>query len=288
MRLLASFVVLRLHWPAPPNCRTSACSPKTPGAWPEILGFHRAAAPARRRVADFRGAHRSLGERRMARPRGARRHPDSGRRIVAGRPVRLPACAEGPGASAEPHRCAPSRRCRSFGRRGSSCPCSRFPESAQVFARERWTGAPMTAGLKRGAGAVLWVAAPPGERGHERFPYLLNALADLGLDAALPQQPPLGLLRFRLPHAGGRGLLRGALAQGRNRRPARRRLAQFRARSGRRRVPEEADRGLPSRRHPGLRLVRTAARQREVLGRSSRSGASRPPCCRTRSWIGAS
>ena len=66
--------------------------------------------------------------------------------------------------------------------KGLELPVFEIPEGAQVFARERWTGAPMTAGLKRGAGAILWVAAPPGERGSERFPYLLNALADLGLD----------------------------------------------------------------------------------------------------------
>jgi hypothetical protein len=66
--------------------------------------------------------------------------------------------------------------------KGLELPVFDIPEGAQVFARERWTGAPMTAGLKRGAGAILWVAAPPGERGSERFPYLLNALADLGLD----------------------------------------------------------------------------------------------------------
>ena len=47
-------------------------------------------------------------------------------------------------------------------------------------------------GSKEGALALklidydgMWVEAllgnPPGERGHERFPYLLNALADLGL-----------------------------------------------------------------------------------------------------------
>ncbi|MBZ5727937.1 MAG: hypothetical protein LAP87_23450 [Acidobacteriia bacterium] len=57
-----------------------------------------------------------------------------------------------------------------------------LPPGAQVFARERWTGAPLIAGLRRGAGAVLWVAASPGERGHERFPYLLAALCDLGVD----------------------------------------------------------------------------------------------------------
>ena len=66
--------------------------------------------------------------------------------------------------------------------KGLELPLFEIPENAQVFARERWTGAPMTAGLKRGAGAILWVAAPPGERGHERFPYLLNALADLGME----------------------------------------------------------------------------------------------------------
>ena len=40
----------------------------------------------------------------------------------------------------------------------------------------------MLAGFRRGAGAVLWVAVSPGERGYERFPYLSHALADLGLD----------------------------------------------------------------------------------------------------------
>jgi hypothetical protein len=66
--------------------------------------------------------------------------------------------------------------------KGLELPVFEMPEGAQVFARERWTGAPMTAGMKRGTGAVLWVAAPPGERGSERFPYLLNALSDLGLE----------------------------------------------------------------------------------------------------------
>jgi hypothetical protein len=65
---------------------------------------------------------------------------------------------------------------------GLELPVFEMPPGAQVFAAERWTGTPMSAGLKRGSGAVLWVAAPPGDRGYERFPYLLNALADLGLD----------------------------------------------------------------------------------------------------------
>jgi hypothetical protein len=65
---------------------------------------------------------------------------------------------------------------------GLELPVVDVPPGARVFATERWSGTAMTAGFKRGSGAVLWVAAPPGERGSERFPYLLNSLADLGLD----------------------------------------------------------------------------------------------------------
>jgi hypothetical protein len=62
-------------------------------------------------------------------------------------------------------------------------PVMDLPAGATVFTRERWTGAPMMAGVRRGAGAVLWVAATPGERGYERFPYVLEALRDLGVEA---------------------------------------------------------------------------------------------------------
>jgi len=89
-----------------------------------------------------------------------------------------------------------------------------MPPEAKIFARERWEHAPLMAGFRRGAGGVLWIAAPPntppserpgaspteihapmephasmethGEpnvaRGYERFPYILQALADLGLE----------------------------------------------------------------------------------------------------------
>ena len=66
--------------------------------------------------------------------------------------------------------------------KGLELPVFEVPPGAQVFARERWTGAPVVAGLRRGSGAVLWVAVSPGERGYERFPYLLSALCDLGLE----------------------------------------------------------------------------------------------------------
>ena len=59
------------------------------------------------------------------------------------------------------------------------------PDGAHVFARERWTGAPVLVGLRHGSGAVLWLAAPPGEHGYERFPYLPQALTDLGVDPGL-------------------------------------------------------------------------------------------------------
>src|SRR6187549_1151234 len=56
------------------------------------------------------------------------------------------------------------------------------PSSAKVFSRERWTNAPMAAGLRIGRGAVFWVSVTPGQKGHERFPYILQALTALGLE----------------------------------------------------------------------------------------------------------
>ncbi|MDZ4797807.1 MAG: hypothetical protein SGI92_06575 [Bryobacteraceae bacterium] len=57
-----------------------------------------------------------------------------------------------------------------------------LPADATVFARERWSNMPVLAGIRRGKGAVLWVATPPGPGGYARYPYLLQALSDLGLD----------------------------------------------------------------------------------------------------------
>jgi len=61
-------------------------------------------------------------------------------------------------------------------------PSVELAPEAQVFTREKWTGLPLVCGRKVGAGAVLWLAAPPGERGYERFPYLAQALASLGVE----------------------------------------------------------------------------------------------------------
>src|SRR5581483_4166402 len=63
-------------------------------------------------------------------------------------------------------------------------PVFSLPKDANVLAWERWQKAPLLAALHRGHGAVLWLATSPGKDGYERFPYLLQALGDLGM------QPP--------------------------------------------------------------------------------------------------
>ena len=60
-------------------------------------------------------------------------------------------------------------------------PIFHVPKDASVLAAERWEHAPVTVALHRGMGAVLWIAVPPGKQGYERFPYLLQALHDLGM-----------------------------------------------------------------------------------------------------------
>ncbi len=62
-------------------------------------------------------------------------------------------------------------------------PIFEIPKDARVFAADRWQRAPLMAGLRRSKGAVLWIAASPGPLGYERFPYIPQALADLGLEA---------------------------------------------------------------------------------------------------------
>jgi len=56
-----------------------------------------------------------------------------------------------------------------------------LPQNARVFAAERWEGAPVLAAVRHGAGAALWLATSPGVQGYERYPYLIQALNDLGI-----------------------------------------------------------------------------------------------------------
>ncbi|MBI4906437.1 MAG: hypothetical protein HY820_22600 [Acidobacteria bacterium] len=60
-------------------------------------------------------------------------------------------------------------------------PVFRVPDSALVFVRERWENAPLAAGTAVGNGRVLWLATGPGATGRERYPYLIQALRDLGV-----------------------------------------------------------------------------------------------------------
>ncbi len=67
-------------------------------------------------------------------------------------------------------------------------PIFEIPKEARVFSSERWQRTPLMAGLRRGSGALLWVAAPPGPLGYERFPYIAQALTDLGMEAPFRSQ----------------------------------------------------------------------------------------------------
>ena len=58
-----------------------------------------------------------------------------------------------------------------------------LPPDFKVFASEKWKGAPLMAGKRTSHGAVLWLAIGPGSSGIERFPYLIQALVDLGWTA---------------------------------------------------------------------------------------------------------
>src|SRR3984957_18898684 len=62
-------------------------------------------------------------------------------------------------------------------------PVTEMPKEARIFAAERWQSIPLIACFRRSKGAVLWIAASPGAHGYERFPYIPQALADLGLEA---------------------------------------------------------------------------------------------------------
>jgi hypothetical protein len=62
-------------------------------------------------------------------------------------------------------------------------PVYTLPAGARVFTKEKRTGAPLMAGVAGDGAGVLWLAAPPGKGGIERFPYIPHALLDLGLAA---------------------------------------------------------------------------------------------------------
>lgn len=69
-----------------------------------------------------------------------------------------------------------------FWERPAEVAVAELPRDFQVFATERWKNAPLIAGKRTAHGGVLWIATDPGATGIERYPYLLQALVDLGLD----------------------------------------------------------------------------------------------------------
>jgi len=63
-------------------------------------------------------------------------------------------------------------------------PVFEVPAEARVVAEDRQARAPLMAVQKRGSGGVLWLATSPGPQGYERFPYVLQALAEAGASPA--------------------------------------------------------------------------------------------------------
>ncbi len=63
-----------------------------------------------------------------------------------------------------------------------SAPGVELPDGFQIFATEKWKGSPVLAGKRTEHGAILWMATGPGPSGIERYPYILQALVDLGLE----------------------------------------------------------------------------------------------------------
>lgn len=59
-------------------------------------------------------------------------------------------------------------------------PVCQVRAGSDIYTRERSQNTPLVAGIKMGKGAILWLATDPGAQGHERFPYLPQALQALG------------------------------------------------------------------------------------------------------------
>ncbi|MGH9640740.1 MAG: hypothetical protein ACRD3Y_11805, partial [Bryobacteraceae bacterium] len=72
-------------------------------------------------------------------------------------------------------------RMKIFWEKPLTIPIVQIPAGFRAFAADYWKHAPVIAGRRTAHGAILWLAAKPDPRGYERYPYLLNALADLGL-----------------------------------------------------------------------------------------------------------
>ncbi len=59
-------------------------------------------------------------------------------------------------------------------------PVYSLPPNAKVHTWERWTQAPLVASWKQDRQTFLWIATSLGEHGYEKFPYLAQAMVELG------------------------------------------------------------------------------------------------------------
>jgi hypothetical protein len=182
MRCLISFIALLLAWPLAGATFSFHVMGSDAGSWPAVLssvGLVPSAVAAAGVVVVPRGSDPSAAEWPQ--------RVEHGTILVLEGESRL-AESFGFRASAKPHIIGRSvedvhaPKLRIVWEKPLEVPDFEIPKEARVFAKERWQGAPLIAGFRRGSGAVLWVAGPLGAHGYDRFPYVVHALADLGLD----------------------------------------------------------------------------------------------------------
>ena len=288
MRFLVSLVLVRRSSgiAAPPP---SASSAEDAGAWPEILvsvGFR--PRPPASPASSSRAAAPPLPREWPARVENGAL-PDPRRRILARRTSSVSAATADERPRHQPHRRAPPRRSPSSGRTGSSSPASISRPRARVFARERWTGAPWSPGLRRGAGrgamgrrlarrARLRALSLSVERPLRSRPRIRRSARTASGPSSIPPTAPASISTTSRARWRKAGIAALHVAAWHFFEPTRSSDAYL----------QQPDRGLPPPGHPGLRLARTPACQREILGTTTPNGARRPPSCRTPSSTGAS
>ncbi len=62
---------------------------------------------------------------------------------------------------------------------------AQLPAGATVYSQDRWSGTPLMAAWRQGAGGVVWLAAPLANNGYGRFTFLPQTLATLGVQGTL-------------------------------------------------------------------------------------------------------
>lgn len=60
-----------------------------------------------------------------------------------------------------------------------------LPPNAKIHSRDRWTDVPLMASWRMGSGRVLWLAAPLPGNGYGRFPFLPQAIDEMGFRSPL-------------------------------------------------------------------------------------------------------